>query len=359
MFNRKIRRVVWTTVAWMAVAVLIALYDHLAYLSLLGTAPYDLGLALLTGVGGALIGGGLGAALTVFYLQPRGRGHSFLRAVVTHTVTYIALIAAMIVVLTFFFQAQLVGAPILSGQVISASSMYLSGAGPAKFMMIWVIVAGATSVSHAVSDHFGPGLFKSFVLGRYRTPKVEERTFMFLDLVGSTTIAERLGHVRYFELLQTLFGDITESLVDHGAQIYQYVGDEVVVTWLGEAAFLNSACVSCYVAIERMLEECAGEYEVRFDVRPRFRAGVHTGLVTTGEVGRLRTDIVHSGDVLNTAARIQGQAKEADAPILISGTVATRIDPSQWRTESLGELALKGKAELVEVHRVHSRGSAT
>ena len=343
----------------MAVAVLIAIYDHLAYLMFQGTAPYGLGLGLLTGVGGALIGGGLGATLTVFYLRPRGRGHSFLRAVVTHTLTYVALISVMIVVLTPLYQAQIAGAPILSGEVIAASITYLAGAGPLKFMMIWVIVAGVTSVSHAVSDHFGPSLFKSFVLGRYRTPKVEERTFMFLDLVGSTTIAERLGHVRYFELLQTLFGDIAEPLVDHGAQIYQYVGDEVVVTWLGEAAFHNSACVTCYFAVERMLEEGADEYEERFHVRPRFRAGVHTGRVTTGELGRLRTDIVHSGDVLNTAARIQGRAKEVDAPILISGAVARRIEPSKWCTEPLGELALKGKAELVEVHRVHSRGDAS
>ena len=352
MFRRRIKRVLWTTAAWVIVGGLIAVYDHLAYLMFQGTAPYSLGLALQTGIVGALFGGGLGATLTVFYVRPRGRGHSFLHSVVTHTLTYTATILIMTVGLTFVFQSQTVGGSILSDEVVAASIAYLAGAGPAKFVMIWVLVGGATALSHAVSDHFGPGLFRAFVLGQYRTPRIEERTFMFLDLVGSTTIAEQLGHLQYFELLQTLFGDITEPLVNHGAQVYQYVGDEVVVTWLGEAAFQGDAWVACYFEIEELLNRKAAPYERKFGVRPRFRAGVHAGPVTTGEIGRLRTDIVHSGDVLNTAARIQGRAKEADAPILISSTIRSRLSSPEWRTECLGQLALKGKSERVEVHRI-------
>ena len=352
MFHRRVSRVIWTTGAWMIVGGLIAVYDHLAYLMFQGTAPYSLAVALQTGIGGAFVGGGLGATLTVFYLRPRGRGRSFVHSVMTHTLAYTAMILVMTVGLTFVFQAQVVGGSLLSDDVIAASIAYLAGAGPAKFVFIWVFVGGVTAVSHAVSDHFGPELFRAFVLGRYRTPQVEERAFMFLDLVGSTTIAEKLGHVRYFELLQTLFGDVTEPLIDHGGRVYQYVGDEVVVTWRGDAAFRNDACVACFFAIEQLLDRRAPLYERECGVRPRFRAGVHSGRVTTGEVGRLRTDIVHSGDVLNTAARIQGRAKEADASILISSAVWSRLNTSRWRSESLGEIALKGRTQRVEVHRV-------
>lgn len=350
--KRNIRRVVFTTLAWMIVGALVAVYDHLAYLMFEGTADYSLGLALTTGILGALVGGGVGATLTVFVLRPRGRGHSFLRAVTTHTLTYTVLILVMTVGLTFVFQARLAQAPLFSTVVVSESLAYLSGAGPAKFVLVWVIVGGLTAVAHSVSDHFGPSLFRSFVLGRYRTPRVEERTFMFLDLVGSTTIAERLGHVRYFELLQALFNDITEPLLDHSGQVYQYVGDEVVVTWIGEEAFRSDACVACFFAIERLLDVTAADYEDRFGVRPRFRAGIHTGSVTTGELGRVRSDIVHSGDVLNTAARIQGRAKQAEASVLVSGAVVQRLSLTSWEVEDLGMLQLKGKAERVSVLRV-------
>jgi len=351
MFRRRILRVFWTTIAWMCVGGFIAVYDHLAYLMFEGTAPYSFPTALLTGIVGALIGGGMGASLTVFVLRPRGEGGSFLSAIVTHTAAYAVLTLISTVGLTFFFQAQVVGGSVLSQDVIDASINYLLGAGPLKFVLIWIVVGGITAVVHAVSDHFGPELFRGFVLGRYRTPVVERRTFMFLDLSDSTTIAETLGHVHYFELLQTLFVDITEALVNHGGHVYQYVGDEVVVTWLGDEAFKDDACVACYFAIDDMLQRNIPKYQTRFGLRPRFRAGVHTGDVTTGEVGRLRTDIVHSGDVLNTAARIQGRAKEADAGILVSGAVLERMGGG-WPSKSLGQLSLKGKSELVEVHRI-------
>lgn len=352
MLRRKVRRVVFTTLAWIVVGALIGVYDHLAYLMFEGAAPYSFPLALSTSIVGALVGGGLGAWITVFVLKPRQRKHSFARIVATDTVVYTGLILAMTVLLTFFFQASLAQAPPLSRQVRAASVAYLLGAGPAKFLMVWIVVAGVTAVAHAVSDHFGPSLFRSFVFGRYKKPRVENRTFMFLDLVGSTTIAERLGHVRYFELLQSLFDDLTEPLLATNASVYQYVGDEVVLTWPADGRSGGDASVACFFAIEELLSQKEDEYEREFGAVPRFRAGVHSGRVTTGQVGQVRTDIVHSGDVLNTAARIQGRAKEAEAAVLVSGEVAYRLPGSKWVTESLGDLALKGKSERVMVFAV-------
>jgi class 3 adenylate cyclase len=69
------------------------------------------------------------------------------------------------------------------------------------------------------------------ILGRYRHPTREERVLMFLDLTGSTRLAETLGEVRMQELLTRFFFDIDEPIVAHGGEVHGYVGDEVIVTW--------------------------------------------------------------------------------------------------------------------------------
>ncbi|MGH7373187.1 MAG: hypothetical protein ACREJY_03075, partial [Candidatus Rokuibacteriota bacterium] len=48
----------------------------------------------------------------------------------------------------------------------------------------------------------GANVLHYFVAGRYHQPTAEERIFLFLDLEQSTTLAERLGSARYFELLR-------------------------------------------------------------------------------------------------------------------------------------------------------------
>src|ERR1043165_2083194 len=49
-----------------------------------------------------------------------------------------------------------------------------------------------------------------FMAGTYERPTSEERLFLFVDLTGSTPLAERLGSARYFELLRRFVDDLTE-----------------------------------------------------------------------------------------------------------------------------------------------------
>ena len=76
----------------------------------------------------------------------------------------------------------------------------------------------------------GKGVLLKFLLGKYRKPISEHRIFMFLDLKSSTTLAERLGLENYYALLNDFFHEISEPVRTTGAEIYQYVGDEVVFT---------------------------------------------------------------------------------------------------------------------------------
>ena len=88
-----------------------------------------------------------------------------------------------------------------------------------------------------------------FVAGVYRRPKAEERVFLFVDLVGSTQLAERLGSARYFELLRRFVDDLSEPVLESDGEIYQYAGDEVVITWPLAVGVRAANCVVCFFAI--------------------------------------------------------------------------------------------------------------
>lgn len=76
----------------------------------------------------------------------------------------------------------------------------------------------------------GRGNFVKLITGKFYSPKEEYRIFMFVDLNSSTIIAEKLGHLAYSNFIKDCFYDL--SVVHHyNAQIYQYVGDEAVLSW--------------------------------------------------------------------------------------------------------------------------------
>ncbi|TFF34977.1 adenylate/guanylate cyclase domain-containing protein [Mucilaginibacter psychrotolerans] len=201
-----------------------------------------------------------------------------------------------------------------------------------------------------VSDSIGHAALLNFFLGKYHRPVQEERVFMFLDMRSSTTIAEKLGHVRYFEMLKEYFADLSQPVIDYQGEIYQYAGDEMIISWKLKAGLQNGDCIGCFFAMKRGLAQQASKYEARFGLLPGFKAGLHYGMVTTGEIGVLKKEIIFTGDVLNTAARIQGLCNHFGVDILISGHLAKALGPNlSFETKSLGQHNLKGRDEHMEI----------
>jgi adenylate cyclase len=190
----------------------------------------------------------------------------------------------------------------------------------------------------------GANVLGYFVAGVYHRPKAEERIFLFLDLEGSTQLAERLGSARYFELLRHFVDDLTEPVLETEGEIYQYAGDEVVVTWTTRVGVRAANCVRCFFGIRSAVTRHAARYERDFGVVPRFRGGLHGGTVTAGELGDLGQQIVFVGDILNTAARLEEYAKRGGLDLVASGALLEWLAlPPGVEATRCGELALRGK----------------
>jgi adenylate cyclase len=197
----------------------------------------------------------------------------------------------------------------------------------------------------------GANVLRYFVAGRYHRPTAEERIFLFLALEQSTTLAERLGSARYFELLRRFVDDLTDPIVESQGEIYQYAGDEVVVTWpLAEGARAAN-CVRCFFWSRDAVAREGARYTRDFGVVPRFRAGLHGGTVTAGELGDLRRQIVFVGDILNTAARLEEYAKRTGLDLVVSGSLLRRLElPPGVEARLCGELELRGKEARVAAY---------
>lgn len=194
----------------------------------------------------------------------------------------------------------------------------------------------------------GANVLRYFVAGRYHQPTAEERIFLFLDLEQSTTLAERLGSARYFELLRRFVDDLTDPIVASRGEIYQYAGDEVVVTWPLAEGVRAANCVRCFFWSQDAVAREGSRYTRDFGVVPRFRAGLHGGTVTAGELGDLRRQIVFVGDILNTAARLEEYAKRTDLELVVSGSLLERLElPPGIEARLCGELELRGKEARV------------
>lgn len=203
------------------------------------------------------------------------------------------------------------------------------------------------------SQSIGPSTLSNFFLGKYHHPVEEERIFMFLDMKSSTTIAENLGHVMYFEMLKDYFFDLSIAVIDYNGTIYQYAGDEMIVSWKLKDGLRNNNCIECFFAMKRALERQAVNYNSKFGILPGFKAGLHAGMVTAGEIGSLKKEIIFTGDVLNTSARIQGLCNHFDAELLVSEDLAKILQlPATYAIKSVGENLLKGRSKPMELFAI-------
>jgi adenylate cyclase len=202
----------------------------------------------------------------------------------------------------------------------------------------------------------GSRVLFNVALGRYRRPVREARVLMFLDLAGSTALAESMGELRVQNLLTRFFFDIDGAIVGHGGEVHAYVGDEVIVTWPLDDRISGGRCIDCFFAIADIIAERAASYRQEFGIVPSFRAGLHAGHVAISECGSSRRQLAYFGDTVNVTARLQEHCKEVGRNLLVSADLLGRMKlKPAFTVEALGEVRLRGRAAAIEVFAVDRR----
>ena len=195
-----------------------------------------------------------------------------------------------------------------------------------------------------------PGDLIKYIVGKYHLPEEVNKIFLFIDLKSSTEIAEKLGNLQYSSFMIDYFNDMTDAILMSRAEIYQYVGDEIILTWSFSDGIKDSRCVNCFYDIRNKMELNKYKYLKKFEVYPQFKAAIHAGRVSVTWIGSIKKEIVYHGDVLNTTARIQAECNKHNQYCLVSGYMIASLQlPGHLKSEYVGELQLKGKQEKVKI----------
>lgn len=349
----KIRNVLFITMAWIVVGVLIAVYNHFIGKSVteLEYRNYDLETNIITNVISTFIAGLIGGAVLIFFLKDKFRKKPLGISILIYTASVVFIIV-VISILAYAFYNWYYGVPMAFDgdfgynlqDYIGTNTFWLN-------MAAWTIVSTCTIIILQVNDKYGQGVFLKMMLGEYHRPKKERRIFMFMDMRSSTTIAESLGHRKYFKLLNELIDLITKPIVNSMGEIYQYVGDEVVVSWLIEEDIPKENSLRCFYEIKKSIKDRAAYFKSIYGHIPEFKAGIHCGDVTSGEIGTYKKEIVFTGDTVNTTARIEEKCNEFNEEILISREYReyVRNENSQFNFREICTIELRGKSEPIQI----------
>ena len=353
-FRIKFRQVIEITLVWTLVGALDALNTHALSGSefLEQAAGYSFFRSFWVSMLSATFAGLISGPILVFYLRERFRSSSFGFALLINSL----LISALNIILTsftydFFFNLSF-GRSFRMLQEAGQTKVWIGELYYLKNFFFWTIVVSLTIISLHVNEKYGSGVLIRMLLGRYHNPREEERIFMFVDIKSSTTIAEKLGHIRFFNLLNDFFRDITNSIVYTKGEIYQYVGDEVVISWSIPNGVERANCIRCFYNMQEAILKRSDRYLFRYNIVPEFKAGLHCGLVTIGEIGVIKKDIVYSGDVMNTTSRIQNLCNEYNVNILLSKYLMDKLNlpPHDHAPLRVGMIELKGKRNKIELY---------
>jgi adenylate cyclase len=201
-----------------------------------------------------------------------------------------------------------------------------------------------------ITNLIGRRALLNFITGRYHAPVEENRFVLFVDIAGSTGLAERLGGVGIHCFLDRTFRLLTLAVVDYHGEVLNYVGDEVIVTWPQSTGSVDCRPLRCFIEMRAILLRGAGQFERDFGAVPRIRGSLHFGPVIIGEIGDVKRAIVFNGDVMNTAARLEELSRAVEG-----GFLASRIAMQQFKSASpfpvrdLGEFHIRGRKDGIDV----------
>ncbi len=215
-------------------------------------------------------------------------------------------------------------------------------------VLYWIVIFFITQLFLIINEKYSPGVFVDILLGKYIQPKIEKRIVMFMDLRDSTPIAEKLGHHQYFRFIRDFIYQVSSAVIEFQGTIYQYVGDEVVSSWLFEKDNTRK-CMASIIYARRNIQKRSEHFRREYGFVPEFRVGIHVGDVTVGEIGVIKKDIAMSGDTMNTTARIRSACNELNHNFIVSRDFIDNIDLKEWQSESLGIVDLKGKGAGIEL----------
>lgn len=175
---------------------------------------------------------------------------------------------------------------------------------------------------------------------------------LFVDIRGFTPLSEVAAPEEVVEILNDYLELCSKAIFNNNGTLDKFIGDAAMAIFNAPTELEDHA----YKAVETAWEmKQEGEklkqvlYE-RFGKEVAFGIGINTGEAIVGNIGSsVRMDYTAIGDTVNTASRLEGQAKPGQ--ILISKATFEAVE-DKIKARSLGSVSVKGKEKHIEVYQV-------
>ncbi len=120
-----------------------------------------------------------------------------------------------------------------------------------------------------------------------------------------------------------------------------------------EEGIKHNNCIRFFFEFRKAFNDKHRHYEGNYGLIPKFKAGVADGKVTVAEVGEIKKELAYHGDILNTAASIQGRCNEFQTDLLISQRLRDLMNTTfKDQSELIGNVRLKGKEEAINIYKI-------
>jgi adenylate cyclase len=303
-----------------------------------------------------LLFGIINGILEIFIFKQKFRRLKFGYTVTLKTILFITTFVAT-VILFIFIKNLLAPLGIFEPPGENEIAEFLSSLVFYKHGIYAVLFSFGINFILQIDNKMGKNVLLNLFFGRFHRPRKQERIIMFLDLISSTTIAEKVGDYKYSAFSKDFFYDLDEIINKTKGAVYQYVGDEVIVLWNIKDGIDNNNCLRCYSEAQKIIRQKKDTYLEQYGVYPQFKVGIHLGEVIVTEVGGLKSEIAYHGDTMNTASRLCATARDYSNGLLISAELLSYlhdIDES-YNIESIGLVKFKGKEHDIAAFSVHAK----
>jgi adenylate cyclase len=173
-------------------------------------------------------------------------------------------------------------------------------------------------------------------------------TVLFADIVDSTGLAERLGPMKFGEILSKYYQEMTNIVFEHNGLVDKYLGDGIMAVFgmAGNNEEQECQAVEAGLSMLDRLEKLFEAPEERISVG----VGINTGEVVAGYVGsRQRVELTVLGDTVNVAAGLQTMARPNR---LIIGPATQAAVVSRFNTKRIGPITVKGRTRDIQGYEV-------
>jgi class 3 adenylate cyclase len=177
-------------------------------------------------------------------------------------------------------------------------------------------------------------------------------TALFVDVVGSTSLAETMDPEDWTVMINEAFDLMSKAVFRYEGTIAQLQGDAMLAFFGAPVAHEDDPERAIRAALDMISDtaEFSRELKAAREIDFRIRAGINSGPVMVGNVGSdLRYEYTALGDAMNVAARMEAAAEPGQ--VLITANTY-RFVADAFDVEDLGGITVKGKAEPVHAYRV-------